>query len=61
MANLARESEDWGTASTLYDKVMSVAARIGQPDVELGASHFVAMEKPAEVHELLLDLLDRVP
>lgn len=37
MANLARESEDWSTASTLYDQVMSVAARIGQPDVELGA------------------------
>lgn len=29
--------------------------------VELNASHFVAMEKPGEVHELLLDLLDRVP
>lgn len=28
--------------------------------VEYNASHFVAMEKPAEVHELLLDLLDRV-
>jgi pimeloyl-ACP methyl ester carboxylesterase len=28
--------------------------------VELRATHFVTMEKPAEVHELLLDLLDRV-
>ena len=28
---------------------------------EFGASHFIAMEKPDEVHELLLDLLDRVP
>lgn len=28
--------------------------------VEFSASHFVAMEKPAEVHELLLDLLDRL-
>jgi diguanylate cyclase (GGDEF)-like protein len=37
MANLARESEDWSTASALYDQVMAVAARIGQPDVELGA------------------------
>lgn len=27
---------------------------------EFSASHFVAMEHPAEVHELLLDLLDRV-
>ncbi len=37
MANLARESEDWSAAATLYDQVMAVAARIGQPDVELGA------------------------
>lgn len=28
--------------------------------VELRATHFVAMEKPAEVHEQLLSLLDRV-
>lgn len=37
MAHLARESEDWATASSLYDQVLAVAARIGQPDVELGA------------------------
>lgn len=37
MAHLAREAEDWTTASTLYEQVMAVAARIGQPDVELGA------------------------
>jgi len=37
MAHLARESEDWRTASALYDQVMAVASRIGQPDVELGA------------------------
>jgi hypothetical protein len=37
MAHLARESEDWSTASSLYDQVVAVAARIGQPDVELGA------------------------
>ena len=37
MAHLARESEDWSTASALYEQVMAVAARIGQPDVELGA------------------------
>jgi pimeloyl-ACP methyl ester carboxylesterase len=29
--------------------------------VELRATHFVTMEKPDEVHELLLSLLDRVP
>jgi tetratricopeptide (TPR) repeat protein len=37
MAHVARESEDWATASALYDQVVAVAARIGQPDVELGA------------------------
>jgi diguanylate cyclase (GGDEF)-like protein/putative nucleotidyltransferase with HDIG domain len=37
MAHLARETEDWGTASALYEQVMAIAARIGQPDVELGA------------------------
>lgn len=28
---------------------------------ELRATHFITMEKPEEVHEALLDLLDRVP
>jgi 3-oxoadipate enol-lactonase len=28
---------------------------------ELRATHFLPMEKPDEVHEALLDLLDRVP
>jgi diguanylate cyclase (GGDEF)-like protein len=37
MAHLAREAEDWTTASALYEQVMAIAARIGQPDVELGA------------------------
>src|SRR5262249_61492844 len=37
MAHLAREGEDWVTASALYDQVVAVAARIGQPEVELGA------------------------
>jgi len=37
MAHLAREAEDWATASSLYDQVLAVAARIGQSDVELGA------------------------
>ncbi|MFL6157307.1 MAG: alpha/beta fold hydrolase, partial [Marmoricola sp.] len=44
------------------DDMRSASERIaGAAYVELGASHFIAMEKPAEVHELLLDLLDRVP
>ena len=37
MAHLARESEDWASASAIYDQVVTVAGRIGQPDVELGA------------------------
>jgi diguanylate cyclase (GGDEF)-like protein/putative nucleotidyltransferase with HDIG domain len=37
MAHLARESEDWAQAATLYEQVVAVAGRIGQPDVELGA------------------------
>ena len=37
MAHLARESEDWGAASVLYEQVNAVASRIGQPDMELGA------------------------
>ncbi len=28
---------------------------------EIWATHFISMEKPDEVHEALLDLLDRVP
>jgi pimeloyl-ACP methyl ester carboxylesterase len=32
----------------------------GSTYARLNASHFVAMEKPDEVHELLLDLLDQV-
>jgi len=28
---------------------------------EIWATHFISMEKPTEVHEALLDLLDRVP
>ena len=39
----------------------SAAARI--PDatyVELGGSHFVQMEQPEKVHELLLEFLGRI-
>lgn len=42
--------------------MQTAAARIpGATYNELKASHFVTLERPAEVHELLLDLLDRVP
>jgi diguanylate cyclase (GGDEF)-like protein len=37
MAHLARERDDWSAASTLYEQVVAVAARTGQPEVELGA------------------------
>lgn len=40
----------------------SAAERIpGATFTELAASHFLGLEKPAEVHEGLLDLLDRLP
>ncbi len=51
----------WDVLASAGD-MRSAAARIeGAEYVEFRASHFVAMEKPAEVHELLLDLLDRIP
>ena len=37
MAQAARERDDWNAASILYEQVFAVAARTGQPDVELGA------------------------
>lgn len=33
----------------------------GAEYVEFAASHFLPLEHPAEVHDLLLDLLDRIP
>lgn len=50
----------WDLLASAED-MRTAAERI--PDasyVRLNASHFVAMERPREVHELLLDLLDRV-
>ena len=44
-----------------YD-MKTAAARIpGAVYEEILATHFISMEKPDEVHEALLDLLDRVP
>jgi pimeloyl-ACP methyl ester carboxylesterase len=43
------------------DDMRTASERIaGSTYARLNASHFVAMEKPDDVHELLLDLLDRV-
>ena len=51
----------WDVLASAAD-MRTAAERMSDAEyVELNASHFVAMEKPAEVHELLLDLLDRVP
>lgn len=50
----------WDVLASAHD-MRTASERIpGAEYVEFSASHFVAMEKPAEVHELLLDLLDRV-
>jgi len=39
----------------------SAAARIAESTyVELGGSHFVQMEQPERVHQLLLEFLDRI-
>ncbi|MCX6397586.1 MAG: alpha/beta hydrolase [Propionibacteriales bacterium] len=51
----------WDLLASAED-MRTAAERIpGASYVEFNASHFVAMEKPDEVHELLLELLDRVP
>lgn len=51
----------WDVLASSED-MRTAAERIpGARYVEFSASHFVAMEKPDEVHELLLDLLDLVP
>lgn len=50
----------WDVLASAED-MRTAADRIdGAVYVEFPSSHFVAMEHPAEVHELLLDLLDRV-
>ncbi len=43
-----------------YDMRTGAERIPGAQYVELSGSHFLQMEKPAEVHALLLDLLDRV-
>jgi pimeloyl-ACP methyl ester carboxylesterase len=50
----------WDVLASAED-MRTAADRIeGARYVRLDASHFVAMERPDEVHELLLDLLDQV-
>jgi pimeloyl-ACP methyl ester carboxylesterase len=50
----------WDVLASTQDMRTASERIAGGEYVELSASHFIAMEKPAEVHELLLDLLDRV-
>jgi pimeloyl-ACP methyl ester carboxylesterase len=50
----------WDVLASAEDMRTAAERITGAEYVELRASHFVAMEKPAEVHEQLLDLLDRV-
>jgi pimeloyl-ACP methyl ester carboxylesterase len=50
----------WDVLASAAD-MRTAADRIeGAEYVEFNGSHFISLEKPAEVHELLLDLLDRV-
>jgi pimeloyl-ACP methyl ester carboxylesterase len=51
----------WDVLASAEDMRTAAQRIAGAEYAELGASHFVAMEKPAEVHELMLDLLDRLP
>lgn len=51
----------WDVLASSED-MRTAAERMADAEyVEFSASHFVAMEKPDEVHVLLLELLDRVP
>lgn len=50
----------WDVLASAKDMRTASERIAGSEYVEFKASHFVAMEKPAEVHALLLDLLDRV-
>jgi len=50
----------WDVLASAEDMRTASERIAGSEYVEFNASHFVAMEKPAEVHALLLDLLDRV-
>jgi pimeloyl-ACP methyl ester carboxylesterase len=50
----------WDVLASAEDMRTASERIAGSAYVRLGASHFVAMEKPDEVHALLLELLDRV-
>jgi pimeloyl-ACP methyl ester carboxylesterase len=50
----------WDVLASAEDMRTAADRITGASYVRLDASHFVAMERPDEVHDLLLDLLDRV-
>lgn len=50
----------WDVLASAEDMRTAAERIAGASYVRLDSSHFVAMERPAEVHELLLDLLDQV-
>jgi pimeloyl-ACP methyl ester carboxylesterase len=50
----------WDVLASAEDMRTAAERIAGSTYVRLHASHFVAMEKPDEVHALLLDLLDQV-
>jgi pimeloyl-ACP methyl ester carboxylesterase len=51
----------WDVLASAEDMRTASLRIAGSEYHEFNASHFVALEKPAEVHELLFSLLDRVP
>jgi pimeloyl-ACP methyl ester carboxylesterase len=50
----------WDLLASATDMRTASERIAGSTYVRLNASHFVAMEKPAEVHQLLLELLEQV-
>jgi pimeloyl-ACP methyl ester carboxylesterase len=50
----------WDVLASAEDMRTAAERIAGATYVRFNASHFVAMERPDEVHELLLDLLDQV-
>ena len=51
----------WDVLASAADMLTAAERMRDAVYTEYNASHFVQMERPAEVHEALLDLLDRIP
>jgi pimeloyl-ACP methyl ester carboxylesterase len=50
----------WDVLASAEDMRTAAERIAGATYVRLNSSHFVAMERPDEVHDRLLELLDRV-